>query len=332
MMEDNSTFVPPFINSSDVAGKSCYYLDRFQIFHSGPPTTQYIVNCTLNTVLAILAILGNGIVLQALRRSAALRPASRALVYSLAASDFLVGLTVQPFYVMYKTAEILDMHRFYCVTGIGFHLSANVFSAVSFLTVTAIATDRLLALHLGSKYQRTITLPRVITVIVTMWMLTGLWVFNWIWDIKLYEKFNITIVTICLVFCTSAYARLGYRLRQLRVRTASRWKDAESTTYQEEKSSSGGSKSKPRYGAYKRSVVNMFYVYILMFVCYVPYLAMFVVIQTTPITKMKVVVLSYTITLLFANSALNPFLYCWRIQEIRSEVVLILAKFYCKSN
>ena len=323
---------PLFTNSSAVARKTCYYLDRFQIFHSGPPTTEYIVNCTLNAVLAVLAILGNGLVLQALRRSAALRPASRALVYSLAASDLLVGLTVQPFYVLYKTAEILNMHQLYCVTGIGFHLTANVFSAVSFLTVTAIATDRLLALHLGSRYQRTITLARVVTVIATMWVLTGLWIFNWVWDIKIYRKFNIIVVTICLVFCTSAYARLGYRLRQLRVRTMLRWRDAESTTNQEERSSSSGSKSKLRFGAYKRSVANMFYVYILMLICYVPYLAMFVVIQTTTVTKAKIVTLSYTMTLLFANSAFNPFLYCWRIQEIRSEVILILAKFSCKNN
>ena len=317
------------LSDSSVFGrKTCYYLDRFQIFHSGPPTTEYIVNCTLNGVLAVVAILGNGVILQALRKSAALRPPSRALVYSLAASDLFVGLIVQPFYVVYKTAEIIDNHQLYCITGIGFHLSANVFSAVSFMTVTAIAIDRLLALHLGSRYQGTVSLQRVIIVILTIWALTGLWIFNWVWNIETYQIFNISVVSVCLLVCTCAYARLGYKLCQLRVRSMSRWQDAEPSNQEEGRRPTAA----PRFGAYKRSVANMFYVYILMLVCYVPYLSMFFVIQMTPVTKAKILALSYTMTLLFANSAFNPFLYCWRIPEIREQVVLIFAKFACKSD
>ena len=69
----------------------------------------------------------------------------------------------------------------------------------------------------------------------------------------------------------------------------------------------------------------MFYVYVLMLVCYVPYLSMFFVIQTTKVNAAKIVALSYTMTVLFANSAFNPFLYCWRIKEIRKEVLSTLA-------
>ena len=100
-----------------VQPESCYDLDRFQIFHSGPPTTctEYIVNCTLNAILAIAAILGNGMILHAIRKSAAFRPPSRALSYSLAASDFGVRLIVQPFYVLYKTAELKNNHLLYCI-------------------------------------------------------------------------------------------------------------------------------------------------------------------------------------------------------------------------
>ena len=87
-----------------------------------------------------------------------------------------------------------------------------------------------------------------------------------------------------------------------------------------------------RFRAYKRSVTNMFYVYALMLVCYVPYLAMFFVIPSTKVNSTKMLVLSYTMTLLFANSAFNPFLYCSRIREIRSEVLLTLNKFACKSE
>ena len=305
---------------------SCYYLDRFQIFHPGPPSTEEIVNCTLNAILAIAAILGNGVILHAIRKSAALRPPSRALLYSLAASDFGVGLIVQPFYVLYKTAEIKNNHLLYCVGGIGFHLSANVFSAVSFLTVTAIAIDRVLALLLRTKYQKTVSLRRVITVLLTIWALTGLWVFNWIWNLETYQVFNITVVSVCLLVSSGSYITLWVTLSRLRNKAVSRWNVDEITP------KGANNLSSRKFGAYKRSVVNMFYVYALMLVCYVPYLAMFFVIQTTKLNSTKIMALSYTMTVLFANSAFNPFLYCWRIKEIRNEVLLTLTKFACKSE
>lgn len=304
-------------STSGLPESNCFYLDRFQLFRMKPLNTEYIINCTLNGLFAIAAILGNGLILHALRKSAALRRPSRALMYSLAASDIGVGLTVQPFYVIYKTAELMNNRELYCVTGIGFHLSANVFSAVSFLTITAISVDRLLALHLGSRYQSTVSLKRVAAVIIFIWTLTGLWLFLWFWNIISYQLFNITVVSICLFICLLAYLWLWFKLRRLRIRAIARWKEEEESSFA----------STPRFGVQKRSVINMFYVYLLMFVCYVPYLSMFVVIQTTKVNSTKIAALSYTMTLLFANSAFNPFLYCFRIKEIRK---VVLAAIFCK--
>lgn len=277
------------------------------------------MNVTLNAVLAVAAVLGNVIILHTLRKSAALRPPSRALLYSLAASDLGVGFFVQPFYVVYKTAEVMNNRPLYCVTGIGFHLSANVFSAVSFLTITAIAIDRLLAIHLGPGYQTTVSLKRVILAILTIWGLTSLWVLTWFMDIKIYGLFNISAVSVCLLVSSCSYVWLWFKLRKLRQRME-RWK-------MEGEPPGPGS---PKFVAHKRSVANMFCVYFLLLICYVPYLSMFYVIQTTKVNPTKIAVLSYTMTLLFANSAFNPFLYCWRIKEIRQEVLKMLTKFSCK--
>lgn len=307
------------MNNTSQPRSTCYYLDRLERFQTGPLSIEYIVNVSLNAILAVAAILGNCVILHALRKSGALRPPSRALLYSLAASDLGVGFFVQPFYVVYKTAELLNNHQLYCVTGIAFHLSANVFSAVSFLTITAIAIDRLFALHLGTRYQTTVSLKRVIIVILTAWALTSLWVFTWFRDIKTYGTFNISAVSVCLFVSSSAYIWLWFKLRQLRRQAKARWKVEEKYSVE----------NSPKFGVHKRSVTNMFYVYFLMLICYVPYLTMFNVIQTTKVNATKIAVFSYTLTLLFANSAFNPFLYCWRIKEIRKEVVTILAKFSC---
>lgn len=161
--------------------------------------------------------------------------------------------------------------------------------------------------------------------LLTIWALTGLWVFNWIWNKETYQVFNIIVISVCLLVCSVSYITLWVTLSQLRKKTVSRWNGGEITTKE-----ANNARSR-KFGAYKRSVTNMFYVYVLMLVCYVPYLAMFFVIQTTKVNSTKILALSYTMTVLFANSAINPFLYCWRIREIRSEVLLTLTKFACKS-
>ena len=303
----------PSVNNT--TGLPCFYLDRFQRFHPGPLSGQYIVNVTLNALLAVASALGNAVILHAMRKSAALRPPSRALLYSLAASDLGVGFFVQPCYVVYKTAELMNNHQMYCIFGIGFHLLANVFSAVSFLTITAIALDRLLAIHLGASYQSTVSLSRVIAAILTIWGLTTFWVFTWITDVKIYKLFNISAVIVCLFVSSISYIWLWYRLRK-RKQAMERW-----TT-----EGDPPTRGSPKLRAHKRSVINMFCVYILLLICYVPYLCMFFVIHTAKVNPTNIVVLRYTITLLFANSALNPFLYCWRIKEIRKEVLKMIAK------
>ncbi|KAL9954015.1 hypothetical protein ACROYT_G041502 [Oculina patagonica] len=215
---------------SDDKNLSCFYLTRFLVYSQDSMRITFIINCTLNGILSVIAIVGNTSILWALTRncSSTLRSPTKALLFSLALSDLAVGALVQPFYVIYKAAEINDNFRLFCVAGIGFHLSANVFSAVSFLTVTAIALDRLLALHLQKAYNVTISLRRVKIVLFLLWSSTSLWVLTWLMNIKIYQIFNITIVCVCLVTCASAYITLQIRLRKLQTMISSRLQNRDS--------------------------------------------------------------------------------------------------------
>lgn len=297
---------------------SCFYLTRFLVYSQDALRVPFIINCVLNAVLSVTAIVGNLSILWALTRSCStLRSPSKALLFSLAMSDLAVGALVQPLYIIYKAAEMNDNFRMFCVAGIGFHLTANVFSAVSFLTVTAIAIDRLLALHLQKSYNAKISLRRVATVLFLLWSSTSLWVIAWIKNIKIYQIFNITSVFLCLFICASAYITLQIRLRNLQNIITSRFQtqdtDSQVIVHVNEDT--------PHLQRYRRSVTTMFYIYILLILCYAPYLSMFVVIEVTGRDSIKIATLSFAITVLFANASLNPFLYCWRIQEIRQEIL-----------
>lgn len=304
---------------------SCFYLTRFLVYSQDSMRITFIINCALNAILSVTAVVGNTSILWALTRcSSSLRPPSKALLFSLALSDLAVGTLVQPLYVMYKAAEINDNFRLFCIAGVGFHLSANVFSAVSFLTVTPIALDRLLALHLQKSYNATISLRRANIVLLLLWSSTTLWVFTWFNDIRIYQIFNITMVCLCLVICASAYITLQIRLHKLQTLIASRLQIHDS----EPKVSVEVNVHTPHLQLYRRSVTTMFYIYILLILCYAPYLTMFFVIQFTGRNSTKIAALSFAMTILFANASLNPFLYCWRIQEIRHEIVTATSRIF----
>lgn len=304
---------------------SCFYLTRFLVYSQDSMRITFIINCALNAILSVTAVVGNTSILWALTRcSSSLRPPSKALLFSLALSDLAVGTLVQPLYVMYKAAEINDNFRLFCIAGVGFHLSANVFSAVSFLTVTAIALDRLLALHLQKSYNATISLRRANIVLLLLWSSTTLWVFTWFNDIRIYQIFNITMVCLCLVICASAYITLQIRLHKLQTLIASRLQIHDS----EPKVSVEVNVHTPHLQLYRRSVTTMFYIYILLILCYAPYLTMFFVIQFTGRNSTKIAALSFAMTILFANASLNPFLYCWRIQEIRHKIVTATSRIF----
>lgn len=311
---------------SDQTNLSCFYLTRFLVYSQDSMRITFIINCTLNAILSVIAIAGNTSILWALTRcsSSTLRSPSKALLFSLALSDLAVGALVQPCYVLYKAAEINDNFRLFCIAGIGFHLSANVFSAVSFLTVTAIALDRLLALHLQKTYNAKVSLRRIKIVLFLLWSSSSLWIVTWLKDIKIYQIFNITSVCVCLITCASAYITLQIRLRKLQTVIASRLQKQDN----EPQISLQVNVYTPHLQLYRRSVTTMFYIYILLILCYAPYLAMFIIVEVTGRDSTKIAVLSFSITILFANASLNPFLYCWRIQEIRQEIKVAASRIF----
>ena len=257
---------------------SCFCLTQFLVYSQGSMRITFIINCALNAILSVTAVVENTFILWALTKcSASLRPHSKALLFSLALSDLAVGALVQPLYVMYKAAEINDNFGLFCIAGVGFHvhLSANVFSAVFFLTVTAIALDRLLVFHLQKRYNATISLRRATIALLLLWSSTSLWVVTWFENIRIYQVFNIAMVCVCLTICAPAYITLQIRLHKLQTVIASRLQIQ-------------GSDPKvtiavhtPHLQLYRKSVTTMFYIFILLILCYAPYLTMFFVIQFT---------------------------------------------------
>ena len=102
------------------------------------PNSIFTIICIFNVPPMLISILGNAVVLAAIKRTPSIHSASMSLISSLAVSDFLVGVIGQPIYIgdlLTKNSSISQLSII-----VGFSVCT-----VSLLTITAISVDRLLA-------------------------------------------------------------------------------------------------------------------------------------------------------------------------------------------
>jgi len=72
---------------------------------------------------------------------------------------------------------------------------------------------------------------------------------------------------------------------------------------------------------YKKTVSSALSVFAALMICYLPF-GLVLMIQTmlSEVSGRLVIGSYFSITLVYLNSSLNPFLYCWKIKEVRHSV------------
>ena len=79
---------------------------------------------------------------------------------------------------------------------------------------------------------------------------------------------------------------------------------------------------------YKKVVYSIFWLQLTLVVCYAPFLTVSLLRRTVLSGKTIYGLWLFTVTLVYSNSSLNPFLYCWKIREVRM-AVKNTAKAFC---
>lgn len=277
------------------------------------PRHWYVFLCIANVVLSISAIVGNSIILIALFQCRTIYSSSKALFYSLALSDFGVGLIAQPLQVATGLGALRGNLELFCSVQPFYAAVAYFFCAVSFTTTTAISIERYLALRFGMQYRLIITVKKVTLVVALLWICSAIWAISRMWNIRINKISAIILGFSCIVITSSCYFRIYRTLRALRTRISN-----EASTRQ------------PRYTLnmmlYRRSVNSMLAVFGFLLACYTPYLCAIVVVACLGYSSPVVLATNLTSMVIFLNSSINPFVYCWRIREIRFKVMLIVRK------
>ena len=267
----------------------------------------------VNILFSITSSLGNILILIALRKVTSLHPPTKLLFQCLAITDLGVGLTSQPLFATVLLTGYRNVN--WSVIVIGNYLSL-IFCGVSLNISTALSLDRLLALLLGLRYRHVVTLKRVRIAVACCWLtalVTALVIF--LTGGKIFPRIAMILIILSVIISLSSYTKIVLKLRQHQTSVQE--------NVQQGMANAGGVPINLKQ--YKRTVVSIALVQISLVACYVPFLIF--LIGHLDYSIPNYVFLLVSTTFVYLNSSLNPFLYCWRIKEVRQAVLGTIKRF-----
>lgn len=281
----------------------------------------------LNILLTVTASLGNALILVALHKESSLHPPSKLLFRCMATTDLVIGLVSQPLYITYLLSLITTREHQWQEDLCDFSAtltsaSSAILCLVSLMSSTAISVDRLLALLLGLRYRQVVTFKRTLAIVIFFWLL-GIAFVSFSLSTHIDDRSKIFVaIALCignLVTSTFCYTKIVTRLNHHQNQTQ--------TQASVDQGNGNGGGMVMNLARYKKTVSSALWIQFTLVVCYLPYTIVVALISVNGLTLALDTAWGIAVTLVFVNSSLNPFLYCWKIREVRLAVKDIIRQF-----
>ena len=278
-------------------------------------TTAFWFLVVCNIVFATTATFGNTVILAALSKESSLHPPSKILLRSLALTDLSVGLLAEPLLIMVLMAREYKSPDFchHAIT-ISFWTSLPLVS-VSLLTLTVISVDRFLALLLGLRYRHVVTFKRVLVTVICSWIMSIGFAMTMFWNYSFTSYCSSTVIILCVVASTCCYTKIYQKLRHHQLQI------------QQDHRSNGDEPL--NIARYRKTVSSSLWVHFTLVICYCPLGVITALVTFSRIAPTLMTAWSFSTTLLYFNSTLNPILYCWKIREVRKAAVDTIKQIFC---
>lgn len=277
--------------------------------------STYIINCVFNIFLSYTATMLNIVTIYAIRKTSSLPKPLKTLLLSLAVSDLGVGLLSEPFYIS-LLVRWSQLNLSSCIAFNIFFFPVRLFVATSYFTVVIISIERFLALHFHLRHHELVTHKRVAVVVISIWMFCLFISSIHFSSSRIVSVIFPFIAMACILATTFIYWKIYVVLR--------RHKDQIQALQPQEARQAVQNGFVVNFVSLKKSIVGLFYVYLVFLICYLPRFVILAVrvIQGPHLAVKKSTIYSWT--LVFLNSSLNPVIYCWKMRHIRHAIVDIL--------
>ena len=263
----------------------------------------YIAGCVINAVFSLTAFAGNFLVLGAVWTTPTLHKPSNLLLLGLSLSDLAVGLLVQPLFIVASIYEASGEE--YPVLRIIFRFIQAIFISATLLTLTSVSVDRCLALILHLRYVAVVTVKKTILVLCLIWVASVVYAVTFLIDNELHRTVSMFVIALCIMVNTSTCSTIyricrRHRLQIQNQSLANQHKALDITRY-------------------RKSLITMIVLLILLIICYTPFICMRAVANFTdwPSSPYRTFMLRWSASLVYLNSSINPLVYCWRLPAMR---------------
>ena len=130
---------------------------------------------------------------------------------------------------------------------------------------------------------------------------------------------NIGII-LCLITSILSYTKIFITLRKNQIQPLEHDSKTQSTQ-----------PTSMNMAQYRKALSSALWIQVTLVVCYLPYVVAVVLTPKRELPLPYYLARQFGVTVIYLNSTLNPFLYCWKIKEVRQAVKDTLRQVSCSS-
>ena len=301
---------------------ACYYCPNISINHS--LSSYIVITWSASITVAVLspvAVVGNALVLAAIWRNASLRTPSYLLLAGLAFTDLSTGLISQPFYAAMEFIKLSGIRYNRTVAAIATG-SATYFIHITTSIISLMSIERWLHMTRRSL----LTVRRVYSTLTILYLImlpfpicSELSIFYYKSGLQIA---SVSYILACLIVTSTAYTKVFRIIRSHQRQIQSNYLSRPSV------------QPAINIAKYRKSVYTVLYILAIFYVSYTPAVIPFGLSVTlaNDYDNLKKSLLDLSLMFMFLSSSLNPFLYLWRMNDIRNEVTTLVKTIFRKDN
>ncbi|EDO35163.1 predicted protein [Nematostella vectensis] len=263
-----------------------------QMYHGVPMVALNIISCIFGSI-------GNVLVCATIYTTTGLQTISNFFLVSMSIADLTVTLVTQPLFAWFLGARIDD--KCSPMVEFLFRLFSNVSCAVSVIHLCLISVDRCLMVTKPHSFDRIMTKCKFRSLLVFAWTLPIVYaVLRLTVSKSATSLFTVAVMALCYVIIIVCYTLIICQVYKQRRLMRSRQGSAK--------------RRKSRTDVERRVAMTIAIVIVVFTICWFP----IIYLRSKKADRNSGVAYNWARTFALCNSAMNPWIYCFRIPEFRA--------------